>query len=276
MLRTCNRNEFIDNCDFFYQLATDITKSCYPTYCDGIKTKEDFIERSLKAFERDNEEIMIFEMDGRIEGMIHYFYYENDKYLELSSFNINRETKIALEEFIDYLKNKYQAYELLFGFPSENRDAVNCLKEQGFECIEDDYNNTAFLDNCQNLEEKDLIRIDKNNFDLFRNIHKSIEDGMYWNSDRIYDCLDEWVILLMKDKAAAYYRIHDDRWVEIYGVDIMDDKNVYGDLLTGALADAKNNGYKIVTYFAEKEYEEFVKECGFVCVGNYQCYRKVI
>ena len=32
--------------DFVYQIALDQTKSAYPTYTDGIKTREDFLRKS--------------------------------------------------------------------------------------------------------------------------------------------------------------------------------------------------------------------------------------
>lgn len=61
MLKPCAKNEFDQYVDFAYELATDAEKSAYPTYCDGIKTKEMFIERLLKAYERETEEILLFE-----------------------------------------------------------------------------------------------------------------------------------------------------------------------------------------------------------------------
>ena len=72
MLRNCTKTEFDLYADFAYELATNIEKSAYPTYCDGLKTKEMFMERLSKAFERDTEEVLLFEIDGKIEGLIHY------------------------------------------------------------------------------------------------------------------------------------------------------------------------------------------------------------
>lgn len=50
MLRICTEQEYIKYADFVYGLALDQSKSGYPTYCDGIKTKEMFLDRSRKAF----------------------------------------------------------------------------------------------------------------------------------------------------------------------------------------------------------------------------------
>ena len=47
--------------------ASDLTKSGYPTYCDGVKTKEMFVKRSVKAFERENEQMLLFELEGEVQ-----------------------------------------------------------------------------------------------------------------------------------------------------------------------------------------------------------------
>lgn len=36
MLRTCIKDDFLKYSDFAYELASDLTKSSYPTYCDGL------------------------------------------------------------------------------------------------------------------------------------------------------------------------------------------------------------------------------------------------
>ena len=51
MLLECSRNDFEKYTDFAFELALDPSKSGYPTYRDGIKTKAMFVERLLKAFD---------------------------------------------------------------------------------------------------------------------------------------------------------------------------------------------------------------------------------
>ena len=45
------------------------------------------------------------------------------------------------------------------------------------------------------------------------------------------------------------------------------------ELTNSALADIKQRGGRYVTFFCGKEYRETVKECGFLCIGNYLCYK---
>ncbi len=279
MLRSCSEKEFENYIDLMYGLALDLTKSGYPTYCDGIKTKADFAERSHQAFERDTEQILLFEQEGAVRGMIHYFLIPEDHYLQTICFNIDNAMEQAISEFLAYVGERFQGYGALFTFPAENSLAVNYLAEHGFECIEDDYNNTAFFDKFDEIQgNSDLIRIEKQNFEKFESLHCQTEG--YWNSERILADLDNWIILVKekdgKPQGAVYYSRIGDGWFEIYGIDMKKEANhaeLFKELLTAALFDAKHKKGRFMTFFCEKECEKIAMECGFICIGNTLCYK---
>lgn len=278
MLRQCTKSEFEKYMDFAYRLACDPSKSGYPTYCDGIKTKEMFIERSHQAFERDDEFIFLFEYGGAVQGMIHCFAIPEDRYISTAAFGINTGTIIALSEFLEFVGKRFPGYDLFLGFPAENRDAVVFLSEHGFECVEDDFNNTAHLDSIE-AAGNDLVRVDRENFGSFRKLHRAVENEMYWNSDRILADLDNWAILLREEggepRGAVYYTASGEGCFEIFGVDTdRYDPGLYGELLKGALSDAKVRGGRFMTFFCDREYENIAEECGFMCVGKYLCFKK--
>lgn len=281
MLHLCSKNEFDKYTDFIYELATDLTKSGYPTYCDGIKTKVQFVERSLKAFERDTERMLLFEYEGEVQGMIHYYWVPEDHYLQTLCFNISKATKQAISEFLAYVGERFKGYDVFLRFPAENKSAVDFLTEQGFECIENDYNNTAFLDKLDKTRENsDLIRIEKENYEKFESLHGQT-DG-YWNSGKMLADLDNWIILVQeKDgepQGAVYYRALAlvDGWFEIYGIDMAQEAyhpELFKKLLNAALSDAKRRNGRFMTFFCDEEYENAATECGFVCVGNNLYYK---
>ena len=281
MLLECSKKDFEEYMDFVFELALDLSKSGYPTYRDGIKTKPMFIERLLKAFEREDEQMLLFVHGGTVQGLIHYYWIADDCYLQTNAFCINEATEQALAEFLSFVGERFKGYDVFMGFPAENQRAVNYLSEHGFECIEDDFNNTAFLDKCNNTpESREIIRIDKENYGLFRILHSQIEGDMYWNSDRIYEGLDNWIILVKesggKPQGAVYYMNADDGWYEIFGIDIDCEKydpTLFKELLNAAIADIRRRGGRFMTFFCEKEYEEAAIECGFICIGNYLCYK---
>lgn len=281
MLRICTEPEFRKYADFIYGLALDQTKSGYPTYCDGIKTKAMFLERSEIAFSRDTEELLLFEYEGSVEGWIHCYWIPEDHYLSTVSFNINSHTEQALQEFLNLVQRQFKGYDLLLGYPKDNKKAVGFLSEKGFVCIEEAYNNTAFLNQLEPIEVSDsVIRITKDNFEYFRTLHSKLDEEMYWNSDRIYGDMDNWVVFAKIDKGEAvgsvYFMTADDGWFEIFGIDMKENKfdpAVFRELLGKALNTAKALGGCYMTFFCE-EGQEIVNALGFRCVGQYVCYKK--
>ncbi|MCR5683193.1 MAG: hypothetical protein K6G29_12160 [Clostridiales bacterium] len=281
MLLECSKTEFENHIDFAFELALDLTKSGYPTYRDGIKTKAMFVERLLRAFEREDEQMLLFIHDGAVQGLIHYYWIADDRYLQTNAFCIKEATEQALSEFLSFLGERFKGYDVFLGFPAENQKAVDYLSRRGFECIEDDFNNTACLDRCGQMpESSEIIQITRENYDSFRVLHDQIEGDMYWNSDRICEDLDNWIILVNqregKPQGAVYYTGADDGWYEIFGIDTDRDKHdplLFEELLHAAIADTKRRGGRFLTFFCDKEYEETALGCGFVCVGNYLCYK---
>ncbi len=283
MLVECSKNDFEKYKDFAFELALDLSKSGYPTYRDGIKTKAMFVERLLKAFEREDEQILLFLSDGKVQGLIQYYWIENDRYLQTCAFCINEGTEQALSEFLSFVGERFKGYDVFMGFPAENKNAVEYLSGCGFECIEDDFNNTAFLDQCDRVpENSDIILINRENYDSFRILHEQVDGDMYWNSDRICEALDNWIILVKKKdgkpKGAVYYEaMHsDDGWYEIFGIDIDRgeyDPETFKELLSAAISSVGSRGGRVMTFFCEKEYEAAALECGFRCIGNYLLYK---
>ncbi|MCM1043400.1 MAG: hypothetical protein NC350_04250 [Corallococcus sp.] len=282
MLRVCTQNEFEKYIDFAYALATDPTKSGYPSYSDGIKTKEMFVARSRESFLRDTEEILLFELDGKIEGWIHYYFLPEDNYLSTVSFNIASHTEQALSEFLQFAKLKFEGHDLFLGFSTKNKPAVEFLSNCGFELIEEDNNNTGLLKQYKPISVNGgIVRITKDNFGNFRKIHCIAEDGMYWNSDRIYDSIDDWVIFVKMQEGdtvgSVYYNTVDDGWFEIFGIDLKDnvfDEIVVRELLGIAMNTAKDTGGTYMTFFCGDEEQKVADKLGFTLIDKYVCYKK--
>ncbi len=282
MLRKCTEQEYRKYADFVYGLALDPSKSGYPTYSDGIKTKAMFFEKAEKAFSKETEEILLFEYDGVVEGWIHYYSLPEDNYLSTESFNINSHTETALQEFLNLVQERFKGYDLFLGYSKENKAAVSFLANNGFECIEESYNNTAFLEHYKPITVSDsVVRITKENFEHFRTLHRQVEADMYWNSERIYADIDNWIIFakICNDEAvgSVYYITNDDGWFEIFGVDRKDgafDPENYEALLGKALNTAKELGGKYMSFFCEEQEQRIVGKLGFECVGEYVCYKK--
>lgn len=285
MLKHCTKSEYIQYRNFVYDLAMDRSKSAYPIYSDGIKTKQDFLERSQLAFIRNNEEILLFVYSGVVEGWIHYYWLTLDKYLSTVSFNIVNHTESALSEFIEYLQKRFDGFELYLSFSKQNQKACRYLNENGFDLLDQANNNIAFINHNQfyTSRSEEIIEIQHDNYELFRKLHDSQNCEMYWNAERIFGRLDEWVILVKSQNhhsVGAIYFQKNDEFSEIFGIDFIDGyddpSDVEIDLLNNALEKAKKLGIQCMTYLCNETEQHIVSKCGFNLIDRYLCYKKVI
>jgi len=269
--------------DWVYNLAMDQSKSGYPTYTDGFKTKEDFLKDARESITGESQEILLFFYEGNMEGWIEYFWIAEEKYLQLSGCNINVATGEAMAELLTLLEERFQGYSLYFGFPKANVNAVRFLQENGFSCIEEDYNNSFFFDTYQmQVVNDEVVRVEAENFGEFRAIHSTLEGEMYWTSDRIFEKLDTWKIYLYYENEKAVGTIFftgQGDFLEIFGVEFSEGdytQERFRALMVAALNEGKRMDAKYLTFFCEEREQSVVEELGFRPVGQYVCYLKEI
>lgn len=121
--------------DFAYALALRPKKSSYPTCCDGIKTRADFMAAAERAVSGETSELLLFSLDGTVEGWSCYEWIPSEHYLQLTGFHVNRATERALTELLARLEAEFSGYTAYFGFPSENTAALGVLAALGFRCV---------------------------------------------------------------------------------------------------------------------------------------------
>lgn len=262
MLRIPTANEFEEYSERAYVLALDPSRSSFPSYADGIKTKEDFLAIAKRGFESENEEIYIFEHGGEMRGWIHFYVLTEDKYIGIEAFETDGFEKEQFAEFAALLKEKYAGYEVTAGFPSQNERAVSAAIENGFEIIEESaVNILLFSDYEHHFERGNSEPLTEKNLAIFEKLHDKVE--MYWNTKRLTEAYfggDKWRIYLTEKngKAAAIYFVFAGNIAEIFGLDFSDgfDDSSAEELLTAALKEAKKNGNaKAMYWFTEDERE---------------------
>lgn len=265
-----------------YELALDPTRSGYPTYADGIKTKEDFLADAERGVTKEASELLLFVLDGTVQGWMKYFWIPEDRYLQLCGCNIQHGTRQALAELLGWLKPRFDGYTLYFGFPGENAEAICFLRENGFQCIEEDWNHSLFFDRyAPRPEDGHTARITRENFDDFRAVYQTGPET-YWNCDRIFETFEDWTIFVYYQETvptAAVFLQGADGYAEIYGMEFADDvfqEEAYRALLTAALNACKQMGAAYMTYFCGEEERKILPEFGFDCVGQYVLYIKTL
>lgn len=266
--------------EFAYSLALNPAKSCYPTYADGIKTKDDFFDAAERAIAKETYELLLFSIGENVEGWISYYWIPEEKYLQLYEFNINRGAEQALTELIEIVKTKFTGYTAYFGFPVDNLDAISFLAEHGFRCVEQDWNHSFVFDGYTADKYSSCVeKISRHNFDKFRMVYLA-DPETYWNADRILETIDDWTIFVYNHAdvpAAAVFLNGDDNYYEIVGLEFADgvfNGGVFRELLTASLGECKRLDAKYMTYFCGEDEKPILSELGFKCVGQYVLYIK--
>ena len=283
MLKLLKKEEFDQHIDFAFSMALDLEKSVYPTFADGIKAKADFSNRSLAAYQTEHEEILLFEVNGKVEGWIHYYALPEDKYISFCAFNVAHFVEQAVEEFIKYISAKYSGCTLYFGLPTQNVKMIAHLERLNFEIQEECNVDVILFKNYEYLKEEiETVKITRENFAEFAALHKIHDEDMYWNNERILSEVEKWDIYLVhKNKVAAgaiYYYCYGTS-MEIFGVDYLDnqyDESVFKALLTRALNEGKRSGMTDLTYFNEDKEHQVVSKLGFAHVSRYVLHAREI
>lgn len=283
MLIPLTQSDFEKYVDFAYGLALDLTRSSYPTYCDGIKTKADFIARAKTSIERPDEDILLFADDGVVEGWISFWCQQTEHYLSVNGFYTRQNTQKALEEFVEYCRERWPGFELDLGFPAENVAAVSWLEGKGIPRLDYSWNYQFHLEEYELSPDVPGIRqVTADSFEDFAAIHRQIEGDMYWNCQRIWETLDDWDIYVTGTGNTAGELLmtgfNGSSHYEIFALAFADGQyraEPFQALLTQALNTLKKRGAKWLTFFVDVGQPEgkALASLGFRLVGTYTAYR---
>ena len=262
--------------DSAYELALDMSRSCYPTYADGLKTRADFDAHAARPFQRDNYTMLLYEEDDEALGLIQFYVWDDDRYVQPDIFCIKKSYGRAVREFVEYLRGLYPGYELHFGVSHTNKEAVEALERLGFEREAVSLVGVMRFEEYAPLPEAaETVRVTRENFSPFAALHAQWDDSMYWNSARLLEALDDWNIYMVQKggtaSAAVYFRYVAGS-MEIFGVDFEDDRfnaEDFRTLMVRALNQSKKDGMKDMTFFHEDETHPAVESVGIRTIDTY-------
>ena len=277
MLNRLTEAELPQYAPWAYALATTAEHASYPTYMDGIKTREEFLRRAQRGFE--DEEVLLFRHAGEVCGWIQWYALPEDNYAGTVSFLVEARADEAAAEFAAHVARQYPGATLDIGVDGANVLLAHALEQAGFHCIECAVNHTIFFDAYQPREAAHASVMQAGEEDDFIRLHTG--DGMYWTAERILDDLPSWRVYLYRGEArpTAALVCQMDDWPEVFAVFMEGGfcAEAYRSLMTACLNDLHAAGCHHMTYFEEEDGVLPVLEAlGFVRVGRYLAYRKVL
>lgn len=277
MLKKLTESSFHLNKEKMYQQALDLKHSCYPSYADGIKTKEDFFSMIERGLFLKTCPVFCFYEANTMLGWIQCEIEKENKYIQFTCFNIAKQKKLAMDEIMHWIEENYSGFEINFGCSVKN-DVVSILLEYGFLLVDDLYAYKMDLKNWQEYEiSSKVCLVTKENYEEFQKLHTSVALDMYWNAERIFNTLSDWVIFISHENefsmAAIYTHFHP-KLCEIYGIDKKREPidSVIQELISATLTSCKAQNATVLFYLCEKQERNILKNLGFSFLDHYQCY----
>lgn len=281
MLKAIDKTTCIQHLDKMYKLAQQSTSSSYPTYNDGIKTKDDFVNTTLKAFSRPEDHLLGYYQGDELIGWVHYYVLEASTYVGILSLLASRDFDALIVCVDQFLVEQFPGYELWYNFPQENIAACTYLENNHYALIESSQNFIYSLSDKNYLRPSTINEYQSEDELTFRQFHQYYETSMYWTSDRLLSDLGRWRILVCRQAAEIVgfiYSMKQGLNFEVFGVDFKEahyNESNYRDMIRGCLWDARLHGAKHLNYFVEETtYENILNEEGFHSVGVCLTYMK--
>lgn len=281
MLTPITREELTRYADWAYALALDLTRSGYPTYADGIKTREDFIRAAEEGMDGEREEVLLFRMDGEVCGWVQWSWQPEERYAQAYSFLTAAHAGKALEAFVAHASERCPGCALHMGFPADNADAVTWLRDHGFLLLEQSVHHTLFFSDYASREAPENVALMAGPEDetAFQALHT--ETDMFWTAQRILAHAADWRVYLYRKGgqalAALFVHAPAHGWAEVFGLCGDVTPETYRALMTACLNGCKADGYPHLTCFEEDERMlPILAELGFVAVSRYVCYQKTL
>ena len=277
MLARLTQAEFDRYVPWAYELAMRAECASYPTWRDGIKTREDFMERARRGFA--DEEVLLFRHEGEVCGWIQWYSIPAENYAMTVTFLVESHAEEAAGEFVAHVARRCPGAALDIGLDGANTQAAAALESCGFTLLEKAVNHTIFFDQYAPVAGvQGVSLLTEADEDDFRRLHNWPD--MYWNAERILADLPNWKVYLHRrqGEAVAALVCKDVDWPEVFSVDFGGGDFLpesYRCLMAACLNDLHAGGRHHMTYFEEDECAlPILASLGFERVGRYLGYRK--
>lgn len=274
MLRMAKSDELDALIEAFWPVALDLTHSAYPTYTDGIKTREDFAEAIHRAHQADWGEVLVHVHEGAVNGLL-VIDVADDEFVSLHVCLTRAHQPECLAEALAHVAGKHPGKTLWLGFAPENAEMLAFAQANGFMLLDDTVNWNIALADWQPVQpDMPVLPVTGENYAVFRALWT--DKTMYWNADRIEAALDRWMLFVTSDGRGAVACLDEGVMLEIFGSQYHNgyDGAVHRALMTACLNAAKAQGAQYLTYFSDRTEAAVMQSLGFRRVSDYRCYEK--
>lgn len=195
---------------------------------------------------------------------------ESEKYIQINDV-------IQIDKIWPFISQEYIGYQIDFCY-HDIIPPYDILKSIGAFICDDAIR--MVIEKKVNFEDIccKIVRINKENYDCFARYHDRMNPNVYWNSQRLLSCLDEWSIFAIIDDNNIYGYIMTAQWnndiAEIFVLEANSSK-LGKLLLQKAVDDALITNHKKIIFMTDKSSSEYLwaHQIGFEEHGYYKAFR---
>ncbi|ERJ13241.1 hypothetical protein [Haloplasma contractile] len=279
MLRKLRPNEIDEASHLAYSLSKSSITNSYPLR----DSQEEFFKRYKRSLYEPDDEILGYFIANDLIAVTYLNVLKKESYISTNGFFIKSNIETVITEFLKYLRENYSGYEINIGLTKENKVSINSLLGHGFEIIGSDIDQRLEIEDFKPSQMKNkIVKIDETNYEDFATFHDYYAGDIYWNSSRIKEVMDKWLIYAFysenKIKASIAAKLNVKTELEIYALLIDEDlegTDVESDLITATIKEGFEKGeLEDVVFFIESNDHNaraYSEKLGFKVYSNYIC-----
>ncbi len=271
------KEEILFHLDAMYDLACDKKKSAFPSYLNPSWTKDDFKNQLLKSFEREDEVVLLDVKDDFVCGLAIVGSEEGYVYTQGIYSNLNDGS--YMQDLMTYCELNYEMSTFHVNMNEENLNACEKLRELKFDVVECACATSLNMSKVkEDHYDQQVISINSQNYHLFKQLQQKYDDKMYWNTERVFAHLDDWLLYAYikgQETLAVLMTRCVDNSAEVFAyTSVNDDVDMHRSCILTCLSDLKQRNIQELTYFTSKNNVDILKSIGFIHFANYILFNK--
>lgn len=259
--------------DLAYSMQSNVETRCRNLLIDA--TKEAFYSKFNTYLEREEHDILLVEEEGKLVGLTPMYWMTDDQYVSYDQGPYGYDYQAVSDCLYDYIVEHYKGYKFYTNTAQEHVKSIEFFESKGFDKIEEAV--LMKLEDFKSDHTNPLIEKlnEKNASTLYEWIEKNIDEDTYWNSTRIRENLDRFIILGYFDQGLKGHIIGrgSSQYTEVIAFTGDDDvkEALFKSFIT---ASYENNVTSIDLYTEEDDEAALGKKYGFEMYDNNVCFLK--
>ena len=240
-------------------------------------SREQIYDMFMSYIERDEHEVLLVEKDGKLEGLTPIYWMKEDLYVSYAQGPYGYDYEAVANYLYDYVAENFKGYKFYVNAASEHTQSIKFYENKDFQKIEEAV--MLKLENFSSDYSNEFVQeLDENNSrDLYDWIEKHIDEDTYWNSKRLSENLNGFIILGYFEKGVKGHIIGrvNNNYTEV--IAFSGDEIIKEELFKSFISKAYKRNIKFIDLYTDDDYEVSLgTKYGFKLYDNNNCFLKYL